>query len=140
MRSSIYSNMQWIVVILFAMGTVSGFAQRTITWKGGTPGMTCDWFCPQNWSSASLPDEFSDVIIPDVSSSTFAQPYIKDGDIEIHSLRLLSNASLTIVDEASLTVISYIEGHTLDNVKGNGVLILKDPQPPVMARMVALRF
>lgn len=139
MRSSRYSSMQWILAILFAMSTVSGFAQRTITWKGGTPGMTSDWFCPQNWSTASLPDEFSDVIIPDVSSSTFAQPYLKVGDIEINSLRLLSNASLTIVDKASLTVISYIEGNTLDNVKGSGQLILKEQQSPAVARMMALR-
>jgi hypothetical protein len=129
---------QWILAILFTMSTVCSFAQQRITWKGGTPGMENEWYCPQNWSSTSLPDEFSDVIIPDVSSSTFAPPCINEGQIEINSLRLLSNASVTIADNASLTVISYIEGLDLKKVKGEGQLILKEDLPS-MSRLMTLR-
>jgi hypothetical protein len=138
MKSSKWLSTQWILSVLFVMGTTCGFAQNTITWKGGTPGMKNDWYCPQNWSSTSLPDEFSDVIIPDVSSSTFAPPYIKSGKIEINSLRLQSNALLTIDDHASLSVISYIEGFTSFKVNGGGQLILKEHQQATMIRLVAL--
>lgn len=139
MKSSQIACPQWILAILFTLSTVYGFSQRTITWKGGTPGVENEWTCPQNWSSTSLPNEFSDVIIPDVSSSTFAPPCIKEGNIEINSLMLHTNASLTIADEASLTVITFIEGMDLYKVKGDARLILKANQSPVMARMVTLR-
>lgn len=139
MKPSKLPGTQWILSVLFTLSTVYGFSQRAITWKGGTPGMQNEWFCPQNWSSTSLPNEFSDVIIPDVSSSTFAPPCIKEGNIQINSLRLQSNASLTIADDASLTVISHIEGLDLYKVKGQGELILQENDSPVMTRMVTLR-
>lgn len=139
MKSRTIPCTQWILVIFFAMTTVCGFAQRTITWKGGTPGMTNDWFCPQNWSSTSLPDEFSDVIIPDVSSSTFAPPCITEGTVEINSLMLQSNATLSICYNASLIVISHMEGLDHGKVKGEGQLIRKEDLLPMVTRMMALR-
>ncbi|HSF88979.1 MAG TPA: hypothetical protein VLA46_06140 [Saprospiraceae bacterium] len=139
MKSSKIRGMRLALAILFALGTFIGFSQTTITWKGGTPGMENDWSCPQNWSSASLPNEFSDVIIPDVSSSTFAPPCIKEGSIEINSLRLQSNASLTIAYNASLTVIRFIEGLDLYKVEGQGELILQAGESLVVARMMTLR-
>ncbi len=139
MKSSKLHGTQWILAILFTLTTVCGFSQRTITWKGGTPGMKNDWFCPQNWSSTSLPDEFSDVIIPDVSSSTIAPPCIKEGKIEINSLMIQSNASITIDVDASLTVISHIEGLDTDKIKGEGQLIRREDITTVMIRSVAVR-
>ncbi|MBL0008582.1 MAG: hypothetical protein IPP25_15760 [Saprospiraceae bacterium] len=79
MKPSKLPGTQWILSVLFTLSTVYGFSQRAITWKGGTPGMQNEWSCPQNWSSTSLPNEFSDVIIPDVSSSTFAPPLYQGG-------------------------------------------------------------
>ena len=139
MKPSKLPGTQWILSVLFTLSTVYGFSQRAITWKGGTPGMQNEWSCPQNWSSTCLPNEFSDVIIPDVSSSTFAPPCIKEGNIQINSLRLHSNAFLTIADGASLTVISHTEGLDSLKVKGQGELILQENDSPVMTRMVTLR-
>ncbi len=138
MKSTKWLSTHWILAILFALSTVNGFSQRSITWKGGTPGMSTDWYCPQNWSSTSLPDEFSDVIIPDVSSSAFAPPCITVGKIEINSLMLQSNASLTIADDASLTILSHNEGLNWGKIKGEGQLILKEELPP-MIRLMTIR-
>ena len=139
MKTSTSITTQWILAIFFSLSTISGYAQRTITWKGGTPGMMNEWNCPQNWSSTSLPDEFSDVIIPDVSASTFAPPCIKDGKIAINSLMLHSNASLTIEDEASLIVTNHIEGLRWDGIKGQGHLIRREDLSPVMVRLMTVR-
>jgi len=139
MKTSIWPGTQWILAILFGLSAVSGFGQRTITWKGGTPGMEHEWFCPHNWSSTSLPDEFSDVIIPDVSTSTFSPPCIQKGKILINSLMLHSNASLTIEHEASLIVTNHIEGLNWDNIKGQGQLIRREDLSPVMVRLMTAR-
>ncbi len=139
MKTSIWPGTQWILGILFAMSTVTGFAQRTITWKGGTQGMEHEWYCPQNWSSTSMPDEFSDVIIPDVSTSTFSPPCIQKGKIAINSLMLHANAILTIEHEASLIVTNQIEGLHWDKIKGQGQLIRKEDLSPVMVRLMTVR-
>jgi hypothetical protein len=139
MKISKWISTQWMLTILFSVSTFCGFAQRTITWKGGTPGMVNEWYCPQNLSSTSLPDEFSDVIIPDISASTFAPPCIKDGKIAISSLMLHANAILTIEHEASLIVTNQIEGLHWDKIKGQGQLIRREDLSPVMVRLITVR-
>ncbi len=80
-------------------------AQKIATWKGGTPGRPAEWNCPTNWKEGRTPNEFSQVIIPDVSSSTFHNPVLKEGEVEIWSLQILSGAMLHIGENASLIVI-----------------------------------
>jgi hypothetical protein len=77
-------------------------AQKTATWKGGTPGRPTEWNCATNWKEGRVPNEFSQVIIPDVSSSTFSNPVLSSGDVEIWSLQILSGATLNIGKSASL--------------------------------------
>lgn len=69
-------------------------AQKNATWKGGTPGKPSDWNCATNWKEGRVPNEFSNVVIPDVSTSTWAYPVIENGVVEIFSLQCAPNARL----------------------------------------------
>ena len=89
--------------LLFGLATTLS-AQNTVVWKGGTPGQENNWNCPKNWSKYKVPDEFSDVVIPDVSSTTHATPVIKSGTFEVNSIQIQSNAQLTIESGARLVV------------------------------------
>ncbi len=79
-------------------------AQKTATWKGGTPGRGSDWNCPKNWKEGRVPNEFSHVIIPDVSSSTFSYPVIESGEVEILSLVCAPTTYVRVRNEARLFV------------------------------------
>ncbi len=119
--------------------SISSFAQKSITWKGGTLGMETEWFCPQNWSTSSVPDEFSNVIIPDVSTSSFSLPVISSGQVEINSLVILYNGSITIAKSAILIVLDMVNGDLQTNVHGEGELILFDNATVTTPRMIADR-
>ena len=67
-------------------------AQKTNTWKGGTPGRVNDWYCATNWSNGAVPNEFSNVVIPDVSATAHAAPVLLKGEAEINALLLHSGA------------------------------------------------
>jgi hypothetical protein len=30
---------------------LNAFAQKTVVWKGGTPGQETNWYCAKNWST-----------------------------------------------------------------------------------------
>lgn len=77
-------------------------AQRTVTWKGGTPGRCSDWNCPSNWKEGRVPDEFSNVVIPSVATSTFCYPVIRRGEMEVLSLVLHTGATLDVLDNAMI--------------------------------------
>ena len=94
--------------------------------------MKNDWYCPQNWNTSSVPDEFSDVIIPDVSSSSFAPPILHYGKIEVNSLFIGDNGSLTISRDASLIVLGNAEG--VNQVIGE--FILKEDPSELMKTMI----
>jgi len=95
-------------------------AQKTATWKGGTPGKPTDWNCAANWKEGRVPNEFSQVIIPDVSSSTFSNPVLASGEVEIWSLVIHTGASLRIGKKARLIATEQEEHQYL--AWGEGVL------------------
>lgn len=99
------------------------FSQRTIMWKGGTPGKETQWQCPKNWTCNHVPDEFSNVTIPDVSSSSMAYPVLM-GVAEVNSLRLEGNAALTIAPEGQLTVFTDVVVLHKENLQIKGTLIV----------------
>ena len=99
-------------------------AQKTNTWKGGTPGRVSDWYCATNWSNGVVPNEFSNVVIPDVSASTHAAPELWKGEVEINTLLLLSGACLTIGQAASLTVLESAEGISVETLRLKGEINL----------------
>ncbi|MBC7774357.1 MAG: hypothetical protein H7246_02880 [Phycisphaerae bacterium] len=80
-------------------------AQKTATWKGGTPGRNTEWNCATNWKEGRIPDEFSNVIIPDVSTSTFSYPIIYEGVIEIFSLQCAPSARLNTLSKAHIIML-----------------------------------
>ncbi|MCC6283110.1 MAG: hypothetical protein IT262_21060 [Saprospiraceae bacterium] len=108
-----------VITLLFA-SSATLCAQKTATWKGGTPGRPNEWNCPTNWKEGRVPNEFSQVLIPDVSSSTFHNPVLKEGKVEIWSLQILSGASLRIGKYAGLILLEQDEQPYL--AFGEGVL------------------
>ncbi len=101
-------------------------AQTKVTWKGGTPGQENNWNCPKNWSNHRVPNEFSDVVIPDVSTTTLAAPVIKGGHFEVNSIQFLSNAALTIERDAQLVVYTTENGFAKEgglHLKGSLLLL-----------------
>ena len=104
--------------------TITVFSQKNNTWKGGAPGLENDWNCPKNWSAYAVPDDFTNVFIPDVSSTSLSQPVIKSGKVEINSLFIASNVVLTIGKDAQLVVLATAEGVNHQRVKLYGSLIL----------------
>jgi hypothetical protein len=84
------------LIALFSLISLNIKAQKTTIWKGGTPGKPTEWYCPTNWKEGRLPDEFSHVIIPDVSTSTFSYPRIKNATIVVASVQCMPGAKLEL--------------------------------------------
>ena len=84
---------------------LSANAQKTATWKGGTPGRNTEWNCAANWKEGRVPDEFSNVVIPDVSTNTFSYPVIYAGIVEINSLDCAPAARLTTLSPARIIIL-----------------------------------
>ncbi len=94
--------------LIFALST-SALAQKVATWKGGTPGQPTEWNCPKNWKEGQVPNEFSQVVIPDVSTSTFSNPVLASGAVEVWSILIHSGASLRIGKKARLIALGQEE-------------------------------
>ena len=118
--------MKTFLILSFTLLTSIGFAQKTVVWKGGTPGKENCWHEARNWSTNSVPDEFSNVIIPDVSSSSFSTPIIYDGTVELNALQMETNTHLSILRKAKLIVYSYSYGLDIEKLQLEGTLILLD--------------
>ena len=100
------------------------FAQKTTVWKGGAPGMENDWNCPKNWNTYSVPDVFSNVIIPDVSTTTLAAPVIKNGRMEVNTLFLETNAFLTVEELGQLVIFEQVGSFYQDNLRVEGSVFI----------------
>lgn len=98
----------------------SAFSQKMATWKGGTPGRGADWNCATNWEEGRVPNEFSQVIIPDVSSRCSSNPVLTSGEVEIWSILIHTGASLRIGKNARLIATEQEEHGLL--AWGEGVL------------------
>ncbi|MGK0391555.1 MAG: hypothetical protein ACI94Y_004322 [Maribacter sp.] len=96
-------------LLIATLSLISTFTFVQVTWEGGTPSNEKSWSEPRNWSTSYVPDEFSDVLIPNVSSTTFSNPIIKEGVFEVNTIRIESNANLTIKASAKL-MIHFSEG------------------------------
>ena len=118
--------MKTLLIALFTMISTITIAQNTVTWKGGTPGKETSWNEAKNWSNNKVPNEFSNVIISDISTSTFSTPIIKEGTIELNSIMIESSAQLTVETSAKLIIYGYAEGLMKDNLQLSGSLIVLD--------------
>jgi hypothetical protein len=137
MKTGFKKNSKWFFATLLLTFCMNVFSQKSITWKGGTPGQKNEWYCAQNWSTHNVPDEFSDVIIPDVSTSSFAFPIIRTGKVEINSLYILFNGSLTIAKNAVMTVLDNAEGCSQGKIHGDGLIILHNVNPEKELKRIA---
>ena len=118
-------------------------AQKIATWKGGQPGhrlvqiAVCpsrptEWTCAKNWLENRVPNEFSAVIIPDCSTTTFSNPILKKGEVEIYSLEIHSGAKLSIGKNARLIAIEQ-PGNELTAFTEGTVLPGAEPQTLLFA-------
>jgi hypothetical protein len=96
---------------------LNAFAQKTIVWKGGTPGQETNWYCAKNWSTHTVPDAFSDVVIPDVSTTTRALPEIHSGEVEVNRLMIAHNAGLGLGQSARLAILEDLGGVEIDRLR-----------------------
>lgn len=120
----VYANL--IFSLLFLACAPLLFSQKNNTWKGGAPGLENEWNCPKNWSAYSVPDDFTNVFIPDVSSTSLSFPIIKSGLVEINALTIASNAILTVEKGAQLTVFTTAQGANGRSLKLKGSILLLD--------------
>jgi len=98
-------------------------AQSEIVWKGGTPGMEHEWNCANNWIPERVPNEFSNVIIPNVSTASQSYPIIKEGEeVAVNALFVNSQAVLTLSETSYLLVFEQLIDPR-KNVKGEGLLL-----------------
>ena len=115
----------FFVVSCFVLTSFSStaFAQPGNYWVGGAPGHENEWNCPKNWSEGSVPNEFSNVIIPDVSTGSRANPVLRSGMMEIGSLVLESNASLEIGKQATLVIYDGLFAVNRSDLNSKGTMI-----------------
>ena len=139
MKTNLIKLSSFVLFTMFLTLSQNAMAQKEITWKGGTPGMKNDWNCPTNWSTSSIPDEFSNVIIPDVSTSTFSSPIIKTGKVEVNSIFIQSNATMTVAKDAVVVVYDDIRGACEGNMHVDGILILHGANAAFTMEMIASR-
>lgn len=97
-----------VITLMFGF-SASICAQKIATWKGGTPGKPNEWNCPGNWKEGRVPNELSQVLIPDASTGTFYNPVLNEGGVEIWSLQILPGGTLRIGKYASLTLLEQEE-------------------------------
>ena len=100
-------------------------AQRTVYWKGGTPGSESNWNVPGNWSHGAVPDAFCDVVIPDVSTRTGVYPVLSQ-KVVVNNLTLESGAALVVQTGGRLEVEGTLACYGLPNLDVRGLLVLKN--------------
>ncbi len=122
-----------ICTIMLLAFCFQGFAQKPVTWKGGTPGRETDWHCPKNWSTGAVPDAFSNVSIPDVSATTRSLPVIRAGKVEVNALLVHPNAGLTVGQNAELYVVEVMDDNGAPNMDVAGRLYGYDHEKKEMA-------
>lgn len=119
-----------LVCLLFALISTLGLMAQ-VEWRGGFPGQENNWFCASNWSDNHVPNEFDNVIVPDLSTRGNHYPKIKNEEAKVQSLQLHSGSTITINSGAQLTVLGYdLQGGALLNlgtIENHGVLEVVEP-------------
>lgn len=124
MRTQNLSAVFQVMFTILLCGICTGAAaQKNIIWKGGAPGHETDWHYAKNWSTHSVPNEFSNVIIPDVSTTTRTLPVIRAGVVEVNSLTIAPNVTLSLGETVQLTVLENSDSMMIANLRRSGSLI-----------------
>lgn len=118
--------MKYLLSLSLLLLTMTTFTQNFVKWIGGTPGRETAWEEPRNWNTYRVPDHFSNVIIPDVSSSTRVYPRIKGGIIvELNSLLIYTNAQLCLEQEAQLLIYDHQFGLYSQHLDIQGIVVVR---------------
>lgn len=56
-------NLKMLTLIVLCLFVEMIHAQKITEWIGGASGREQDWFCNKNWTTQTVPNEFSTVII-----------------------------------------------------------------------------
>jgi len=125
--------MKKFILFLFGLLPLMSFSQKAAIWKGNSPGHALDWHWPANWSSNSMPDEFTDVIIPLDNSTSFNYPQIQKGDVEINSL-YISPGAMLLLNQFEIVILdvrkSYFKSsQIIRKIKSNDVKEFISLQP-----------
>ena len=126
----------------FALFCTSIIAQNTVTWVGGTPGKETKWEEPKNWDTNRVPDDFSNVVIPDVSSTTFALPVISEGTVEVNAIQIHTQSKV-IVKEILLYNHGSKEGDfkiKYSGDKGISIIPSSGKVPPSSAQVIKVSY
>ena len=99
------ASMMLLIACISFSATVT--AQKINTWKGGKTSHPNAWNCAQNWSLNTVPNEFHDVMIPDVSSGFNQYPVIEKEENVVRSITICSHAQLTILPSGTLSVMGF---------------------------------
>lgn len=97
--------MKNLSIIAFLLLGIQLSGQKLVEWKGGHPGNETSWECPFNWSTSKLPDEFSDVIITNQSSTGNFYPIVSS-IVKINSLQMLNGTFLNIAPKAVIHIMN----------------------------------
>ncbi|MFT6359378.1 MAG: hypothetical protein ACJAYJ_003608 [Saprospiraceae bacterium] len=96
--------MKTIPSLLHPFPITEGIHASKVFWKGGFPGMECDWNLPQNWSNGKVPGWKDLVVISAHFSKNNPFPIISEAVNDIAQLEIKSGAKLTITAFGQLTI------------------------------------
>lgn len=103
---------------LFVAVLTAFFFSATLPAQTLTPGYETDWHFYKNRSLGKAPDEFQRAVIPDVSTQSLRYPVIRSGDVEVASLEIQPNASLTLAGTARLAAETVENMGTCEGCEG----------------------
>ena len=84
--------------LILLTGSYSGMAHAATSEYVGT---TLNWFEPTNWSTGSVPDATTDVVI--VGAQVELDPALGAGPVEVRDISLENSATLTLLPGTDLT-------------------------------------
>jgi hypothetical protein len=111
--------------------TVTFLVSGVYTWEGSS---STDWHTAANWNPNAVPDQYSEIIIPDTDND----PVISSVNVTVNELTIESGALLTVNSARRLTInnggVLTIEplgrltnsGTLVNNAGTGGILILSD--------------
>lgn len=129
--------MKKILIATFTLFSIGLFAQQAVIWKGGTTGKEVNWNEARNWSNNKVPNKFSDVVNPDVSTITFAAPIIAGGSVELNSIQILSNGRLRVDSSIKMIIYEFAKGIVFDKEDFAGILVLLDEEDEIYVNLQA---
>ena len=78
------------------------FSPKDVTWSGSLGND--DWDTGSNWNFGYAPNDNDNVIIPDVTGSSFLQPVITSTNITVADLEISASATLEVGDGSTLDI------------------------------------